>query len=261
MKNLPPPTSAESIQASSTDSSCVVSNRSADLCIIGVGETAERLTQFCEYHGLFNIIAYAVDRARLKDRRFHSKPVFPIEDLENNIDKHSCLLYTAIFWNHLNGDRRRLYERLKIDGWKFANIISPLASIRGKMGENCWIMDYVVMQEESVIGDNVVLSDFVFVGDYTRIGNHCFFGARSTIMGSSYVGEQTFVGIGATIFDCVKIGKKCLVGACCVQKYDVPDFSVCKVLTENVEIKQYQEDIIENKWIAQHPNRINKKRE
>lgn len=231
-----------------------------DLCIIGTNETADRLTQFCERYDLFNIVGYAVDRAFIKQEQFRQKPVWAIEDLNNYIDKSNCLLFVAMFWNHLNGDRRRLYERLKSDGWQFANIVSPLASVRGSLGDNCWVMDYAVMQEESVIGNNVIVSDFCFVGDYSIIEDHVFLGARSTVMGSVHVGEQSFVGIGATVFDVVHIGKKCLVGACTVQKYDLPDYSTSKVMVGNNEIKHFSEEEIESKWVANHPNRFNKNR-
>lgn len=231
-----------------------------DLCIIGINETADRITQFVERYDLFNIVGYAVDREYIKSEKFLGKPVWAIENLENHIDKKRCQLYVALFWNHLNGDRCRLYERLKRGGWQFAKIISPLASVRGSIGENCWIMDYAVIQEESVIGNNVIVSDLCFVGDYTKIDDHCFLGARSTIMGSAYVGKQTFIGINATVFDVVHIGNKCLVGACTIQKYDMPDCSTSKVLTENVVIKKYSEEVIESKWVANHPNRINKNR-
>ena len=231
-----------------------------DLCIIGTNETADRITQFVELYGLFNIVGYAVDREYITENEFKGKPVWAIENLENYIDKNRCQLYVALFWNHLNGDRRRLYERLKQEGWQFAQIISPLASIRGSVGENCWIMDYVVVQEGAVIGDNVIVADFCFVGNGTKIDDHCFLGPRSTIMGSAYVGKQTFIGINATVFDVVHIGNKCLVGACTIQKYDMPDYSTSKVLTDNVIIKNYTEEEMESKWVANHQNRINKNR-
>ena len=84
---------------------------------------------------------------------------------------------------------------------------------------------------------------------------HCY-----TVMGSAYVGKQTFIGIGATVFDVVHIGNKCLVGACTIQKYDMPDCSSSKVLVENIEIKHFSEEEIESKWVANHPNRVNKNR-
>lgn len=231
-----------------------------DLCIIGINETADRITQYVERYDLFNIVGYAVDKEYIKSEKFYGKPVWAIEDLEKYIDRNQCLLYVALFWNHLNGDRRRLYERLKQEGWQFAKIISPLASVRGSVGENCWIMDYVVVQEGAIIGDNVIVADFCLVGNGSKIDDHCFLGARSTIMGSAYVGKQTFIGINATVFDVVHIGNKCLVGACTMQKYDMPDCSTSKVLTDNVVIKNYSEEVIESKWVANHPNRINKNR-
>ncbi len=231
-----------------------------DLCIIGTSETADRVTQFCERYDLFNIVGYAVDGAFKKQDSFAKKPVWAIEDLDNYIDKSRCLLYVALFWNHLNGDRRRLYERLKLDGWQFANIVSPLASVRGSLGENCWVMDYAVLQEGSAAGNNVIVADFVLVGNNAVIDNHCFLAARSIVMGSAHVGEQSFIGVGATIFDVVHIGRKCLVGACTVQKYDLPDCSTSKLEVENNVIKHFSEEEIESKWVALHPNRINKNR-
>lgn len=231
-----------------------------DLCIIGINGTAKRITQFVERYNLFNIIGYAVDKNYIIDNEFHGKPVWAIEELDNYIDRNKCQLYVALFWNHLNGDRRRLYERLKQEGWQFSSIISPLASIRGSVGENCWIMDYVVVQEGAAIGNNVIVSDFCLVGNGTIIDDHCFLAARSTVMGSAYVGKQTFIGVGSTVFDVVHIGNKCLVGACTIQKYDMPDCSTSKVLTDNVIIKKYTDEEIESKWVAKHPNRINKNR-
>ena len=231
-----------------------------DLCVIGINETADRITQFVERYNLFNIIGYAVDKKYITEDEFHGKPVLAIEDLNDAIDKNTCQLYVALFWNHLNGDRRRLYERLKQENWQFAQIISPLASVRGCIGDNCWVMDYVVIQEGAVVGNNVIIADFCFVGNGAKVDDHCFLGARATIMGSVSVGKQTFIGINATVFDVVHIGNKCLVGASTIQKNDMPDFSVSKILTDNVVIKNYSEEEMESKWVAKHPNRINKNR-
>lgn len=230
------------------------------MCVIGTNETADRITQFVERYNLFNIIGYAVDRKYINGDEFHGKPVWAIEELEKYIDKEQCQLYVALFWNHLNGDRRRLYERLKQENWQFAQIISPLASIRGSVGDNCWIMDYAVIQEGAVCGNNIIIADFCLVGNMAKIDDHCFLGPKSTIMGSAYVGKQTFIGTNATIFDVVHIGNKCLVGACTIQKYDMPDCSTSKILTNNIVIKNYSEEEIESKWVAKHPNRINKNR-
>lgn len=231
-----------------------------DLVIIGANDTAKRVLYFCERYNLYKVIGFAVNKKYIKDKTLCGRPVWAIEELDEFIDRKTTSVFVALFWNHLNGDRRRLYEYVKSLGYSFVNIISPLASVRGKLGENCWIMDYVVLQEGSVLGNNIIVADFALVGNNAEIANHCFLAARSTIMGSANIGEQTFVGVGAFIFDVVKIGKKCLVGACTVQKYDLPECSVTKVITTDIQIKQYPEDAIEDKWVARHPNRLNKNR-
>ena len=88
------------------------------------------------------------------------------------------------------------------------------------------------------------------IGDNTVIHDHCFFGAKSTIGGGSVIGDQTFVGLGCTVFDDTKIGRKCILGACTAVKRNVPDCSLYKTSSADIVIKQYDEDVIENKLIA-----------
>jgi sugar O-acyltransferase (sialic acid O-acetyltransferase NeuD family) len=223
-----------------------------NLVIVGTSETAERIYFFCKYYKLYNVKGFAVDEKYKTQDEFLNLPVWSIENLEKHIDKKHCYIFVALFWNHLNGDRKRLFERLSSDGYQFANIISPKASIRGTIGVNCWIMDYAVVQEGAKIEDNVIMADFSFVGNMTVIEKHCFLGAKSTTMGGCKIGYQTFIGTNAAIFDSTEIGNRCLIGACTIIKRNIPQFSVVKIDTSNNIVKQYPEDIIESKWVAKH---------
>lgn len=221
------------------------------LIIIGVSETAERIFTFCQLYNLYEVVGFAVNKEYRKIDTLHGLPVWNIEDLSKYIDIANDFIFIALFWNHLNGDRRRLYEQMKSRGYRFANIISPRASVRGIIGENCWLMDFVVVQEGAQIGDNVIIADNVFVGNLGYISDHCFIGAKSTIMGSSKIGMQTFVGIGATVFEGITIGNMSLVGACTIVKQDIPDCTVIKAEQVNNKIKNYCPDEMEKKMIAQ----------
>lgn len=218
-----------------------------NIVIIGTNVSSVHVTKFINEYNLFNIIGYAVDAA-YKDRdSFFDKPVYAIEDLPNIIDKEKDMLYVAILWNHLNGDRRRMYERLKAQGYKFANIISPRALIRGELrGDNIWIEDFAKIQFDAVVGSDCVIREYAMLADNATLGDHCFMGVKSVIAGGCTVGEQTFVGINATVFDDRKIGKKCLIGASAAVKRDMPDFSAWKSSSDFV-IRQYEEDVIESK--------------
>ena len=135
-------------------------------------------------------------------------------------------------------------------GYECANLISPHANVRGVIeGDNCWIHDFVVIQNNARIQSDVAIMAFTLIGANTVVEPHCFFGARSLLGGGSSIGEQSFVGINATIFDDTKVGKKCIVGACTAVKRNMPDFSKYVTPSDTIIIKQYTEEEIENKLV------------
>lgn len=219
------------------------------MIIVGMGPNAKHVFNLVKQYELFDVIGFAVDEKYLQSDTFLNLPVYPLERIESFIDTNEVQFFIALLWNHLNADRRNLYNRLKGKGYKLANIISPKASIRGNIvGDNVWVHDFVVIQNDTTIGNNVAIMGQTLIGDNTIISDHCFFGAKSTIGGGSVIGEQTFVGINCTVLDDTKVGKKCILGACTVVKRNVPDYSLYKTTSEIV-IKEYPEDVIESKLV------------
>lgn len=220
-----------------------------NLVIVGIAETAWRVYQFVNRHNLFNVIGFAADKQYIKAPTYCGKPIFDIENLHNHINVHEDYIFVAIFWNHVNADRRGLYERMKsYNMYKFASLISPLASVRGSFGENCWINDFVVIQEAATIDDNVYVMDSALIGHKSTVHSHSFIAIKSTISGACSIGEQTFIGTSALIFDRTKIGDKCIVGGGTIVKRNVPSYTRVKVLTEQThEIKTFSSEEIEEK--------------
>lgn len=218
------------------------------LVIIGTSTTAKTILEFVNKHRLYDVVGFAVDRAYLETDKYCGLPVFATEDLETIIDKQSDRLFVAVQWNRLNADRRKIYEKLKAQGYKFANLVSPYAVVNGTLkGDNCWIADMAVVDFGTEVGNDVFVKVGAMIGNDSNIADHCFIGAKSMVAGQVNIGEQTFVGISATIFDGTSIGKKCIVGACAAVKRDMPDYSLCKVPTGAVELRQYDADTIESK--------------
>lgn len=218
------------------------------LIIIGTSTTARHVYDFVKGYNLYEIIGFVVDEKYKDADTFCDLPVFSIEELDTVINKEEVKLFVAVLWNRVNADRRRLYERLKKEGYHFANLISPSAVIRGNLlGDNCWIHDYVIIQSEASVGDNCLLMAFTLVGDFSVIGSHCFTGTKSTIAGKCEIGEQTFVGINCTVFDNTKVGKKCILGACTAVKRNVEDYSIVKTGKDNAVVVQMDEETVEGK--------------
>ena len=210
------------------------------LVIIGTSVAANNICKFVEKYKLYEVVGFAVDKAYKTVDTYLDKPVFEVETLDTVINKEKDFIFVAMQWNRLNADRRQVYERLKREKWHFANLVSPLASINGKLeGDNCWITDFVCIDTDARIGNDVFVKVGALVGDHALVSDHCFIGAKSTVGGGVKIGEQSFIGLGAIVFD----------GAATALKRNLPDCCVYKTGSDNFVIKEYSEDVIERKLL------------
>ncbi len=221
-----------------------------NLVIVGLSKTASHVYSFVKDYNLFNVIGFAVNEQYRNTQEFMGLKVYSLEKLKDELGHKDFSVFVAMLWNHLNRDRKTVYEYCKSKNYKMANLISPLASIRSEIkGDNCWIHDYVVIQQNSHIESDVAIMAGSLIGANTKVGAHCFFGAHSLLGGGSTVGEQSFIGLSSTVFDDTMIGKKCIVGACTAVKRNMPDFSKYVTPSDNIVIKQYTEEEVENKLV------------
>lgn len=222
------------------------------IILIGTADTARDAYCFINDYKLFEVIGFAVDERYRTCNEFCGLPVYDTAKLTEKIDKNKVGLFAPIMWNHLNRQRRDVYERLSSEGFQFVNLISPTAVIHSGtvIGNNCWISDGVIIGSNARIGNNVFIMAKGWVAHYSIIENHCFLAGASMIAGKTIVGEQSFIGINAMIFDGVTIGRKCLVGACCHVKRSLPDYSLVKTSSDSMQTVQYDADSIEEKLVA-----------
>jgi len=220
------------------------------LVIVGMGANSRLALSFIQSHNLFDVIGFAVNE-EYKDRKsFEGFPVYSLEKLNEEMQTTDFLVFVSLLWNHLNRDRRNLYEYCKSKGYRMANLVSPLAVVRSPLnGDNCWIHDHVVIQNDTIIGSDVAIMQGTLIGADAVVGDHCFFGAHSLFAGGCTIGDQSFVGLHATVFDDTHIGRKCIVGACTAVKRNMPDYSKYVTKSDDIVVKQYTEDEVENKLV------------
>lgn len=218
------------------------------LIIIGTSNTASHVYSFVKYHKLYDVIGFAVNKKYKNTDNFEGLPVYTLENLKDECKIPNFYVFVAILWNKLNSERKNIYNYCVSQGYPLANLISPTAIIRSEInGNNCWIHDYVVIQNNVKMGSDILIMAQTLIGANSTISSHCFFGAKSLLGGGSSVGEQTFIGLNTIIFDGTKIGNKCIIGACTAVKRNMPDYSKCVTASDNNIIKQYNEDEIEDK--------------
>lgn len=206
------------------------------LIIVGIGGMAPEVIDFVKRYELFDIVAYAVDQKYMQNE-YDGRPVYPLEELEKYVDKETVKLFIAISWyNYMNKYKRQKFENLKARGFHFANLISPLASVKTeKIGEGNWIWDFVEVGFNSVIGDNNTICAHSLFAHHSKMGNHNVLSGRATVAGQTVIGDQNYIGISATVFNKLTIGNKCLVGGGAIVKQNLGNY----ILVSQNDCKQY----------------------
>jgi len=78
--------------------------------------------------------------------------------------------------------------------------ISPKASIHpsAKIGQNCYIGDFAVVEENARIGDNCRIESGAYIGRSCTIGNHCRIGSNAYVA-YCLMGDDCYIYTGARI--------------------------------------------------------------
>lgn len=225
------------------------------LVLVGTSSLAAQTLDFVERYQLFDVIGFTVNAAYIKEPVFLGKPVFPIEELDKYIDKENVLLFSTVTWyNYLNRERKKIFDLLKGEGYKFANLISPHALVYTKdIGEGNWIHDFAHIGYGVHIGDDNVFRMKCMIGHDSVIGNHNFFAVNTIVGGHDYFNDCCFVGLSALVHNRVVVGNKCVIGGGAIVKRDLPDFSLC--VADNSFVKQCDEEKIESYISPKHLQR------
>lgn len=141
------------------------------------------------------------------------------DDIQEWIEKgrlfHAAFIYSGL---PVMDQRRRLIERYRRQGAKFATLIASTAIVtpHTKTGEGCCILNGAIVNRAK-LGDNVVINSGAIVEHDCMIGENTFIGPGAVIGGGVTIGKDCFIGLGAriknglTIADGVTIGMGAIV--------------------------------------------------
>jgi sugar O-acyltransferase (sialic acid O-acetyltransferase NeuD family) len=198
------------------------------LVIFGAGDIAELAHYYFSEHSPYQVVAFTVDAAFKAGDRFCGLPVVAFEDLAGQFPPSTHQLFVALSYSKLNAVRKDKYLAGKALGYKFASYVSPKATVlnKGRIGENCFILEDNTIQPFVTIGHNVTLWSGNHIGHHSTIHDHSFIASHCVISGGVTIGEQCFIGVNATLRDHITIGKCCVVGAGALLLSDAEDDGV-----------------------------------
>lgn len=185
------------------------------LIIIGDTAFAQIAYEYFTHDSPYEVVAFSVEQAYLKEKAMFGLPVVPFETLEHTYAPAEHSFYAANVYTQLNRLRARLYETAKQKGYKPASYISPHAFVwrNVEIGEHCFIFEGNVVQPFVKIGNNVVLWSGNHIGHHSTIGDNTFVASHAVISGFVTVGKNCFVGVNATLGNNLTIADDCVLGA------------------------------------------------
>jgi len=185
-----------------------------NLVIVGDSAFAEVAHEYFDVDTEYQVVAFAVERAYLKQAMKHGLPVVPFEEMETLFDPATHEAFVAIVYTQLNRLRTRLMEETKKKGFRLASYISPRAFIwrNVEFGEHCFIFEDNTLQPFVKIGSNVVLWSGNHVGHHSVIRDNCFISSHVVISGFCDIGQKSFLGVNCTLANNVKIGRDNWIG-------------------------------------------------
>lgn len=121
--------------------------------------------------------------------------------------------------------RREIYEKFKKDGYSFAAVVHPTATVMDGvvLGEGVQVMAGAVIQIGCTIGDNTIVNTGAIVDHDCIIGEHVHIAPGAVLSGDVYLGAGCHVGTGATVIQGIDIGKNATIGAGAVVIKGVPN--------------------------------------
>ena len=110
--------------------------------------------------------------------------------------------------------RQEIYTRFSALGYKFSTVIadSALISEHASLSQGVQVMNNVVVNIGSTIGENTIINTSVSVDHDCLIGEGCHLAPGVTLSGHVTIGGNVHVGTGSSIINNIKVGSDSIIG-------------------------------------------------
>lgn len=185
------------------------------LIIFGASDLARVAYVYFSRDSSYEVVAFTVDDAYLKESSLHGLPVLPFSSVQEIYAPDDFEMFVAIGSRQLNRLRADAYGRAKAKGYHLASYVSSHVVHCGEWtaGDNCFILEQNVIQPFVRIGNDVVLWSGNHIGHDVTIEDHCFISSHVVLSGHVKVGPYCFFGVNSCVKQGVTIAPGCLIGA------------------------------------------------
>ena len=183
--------------------------------IFGNGQNATWAHFYLTHDSPYEVVAFTVDKANMKEAELVGLPVVSFEDVQSIYPPDEYKMFVPIGSTRLNKLRAEKYYQSKDKGYQLISYICSKNTHWGdiSVGDNCYIQEDNVIQPYVKIGNDVFISSGNHLAHHAIIGDHCFISSHVVISGNVTIEPYCFLGVNSTIRDGVTIARECVIGA------------------------------------------------
>lgn len=198
------------------------------IVIVGNGSYSAMMKRYIELTEFGEVCAFVVEEPYIKEDTLCEIPVISFCCLYENFPIADYELVMGIGYLQMGNIRKRIYEKCKEYGYKFANYIHPTAIIASNvvLGEGNNILEGVIIEESVNIGNANLFFGGSLIAHETNVGSFNTFSVKSVVAGTSIIRDNCFIGAASTVRDHIILNNYVLVGASAYAFMNIPEYGV-----------------------------------
>jgi sugar O-acyltransferase (sialic acid O-acetyltransferase NeuD family) len=185
------------------------------IILFGAGRIAEVLLYFFRNHSDREVVACTTDESYLPTDSWNGLPTVSFETLRKTHPPEQYDLFVALGYQDLNRLRARKCDEGREMGYTLPSYIHPESGLPKdcEYGDNCFVMNNVMIHPRVRIGNNVFIWSGAMVGHHSSVGENCWLTSCCNISGLASLGNNSFMAVNSTIAHSVQVGGNCFIGA------------------------------------------------
>lgn len=195
--------------------------RKPGILIYGAGGHAKVVWSTIVKMGVYEVVAYLVDRDPLPQEEFLGAPVLnaPLALLDANLPRRIALGIGD------NAQRQVIGQRVEAAGFEMPVIIHPMVAIGENVtfGAGTLVCSATIIDPDVTIGKGNILNSGCAIGHDSRTEDYVHICGGTYIGGRCQIKELSFVSLRAIVLPGLIVGRNSQVGAGSMLTKDLPD--------------------------------------
>jgi acetyltransferase EpsM len=179
------------------------------ILLIGGGGFAKEVHEIADLNG-HRVIGYVADAVGVVDLP-HLGSVDRLSELRSQFDQ-IIVAFGAVDRRSLVR-RAELIDRIEEDGYEFASLVSPHATIsRGaSVGAGAFVAHGVVVSVDAKIGKHAILNTSAVIGHDAIVGERAIIAPCAFLGGAAVIGKDCLVGPNAVVLEGRNVGHNVII--------------------------------------------------